>query len=304
MHLCKFAISSNIISLIIFARRYRDLKAYILLMNLSVADIIAGAFVVRLTFVYTTNTLIVNASSSCSNNNVLSMLLDLTHLGSSESMVTLALIAVERVYAVFKPLQHRVLKRRYLRCCVILTWCVVAIPMILRFIPQCNRSIVKFSFILKFVIAVISIIVMVISYSSIYIKLRFYPVFEHNASAQMQKRLLKTLFITTVASIATVLPFCGYYTYNLCCEGGKLANENAYSGTLLLVLSNSFINFFVYAWKMPDFGREVKKLVCYFCVKTNSVSEEHATGRQRGVASNTAQEVQTHFWFLALHSYR
>jgi len=288
-------LSCNVISLVIFVRKYRHLKTNILLINLSIADIMTGLFGVKMA-IFPVELLTSSSDPSC-RGTFLSNLLKILNQGSLESTATLALIAVERAYAVIKPLQHRVLKRRYYRCGVILTWCLTAIPNITTLAMSCQTDRIKVPFILSYVVIVCSIVVMLVSYVAIYIKLRFFPVFQHNANTHMQMRLLKTLLITTVASVGTMVPFGGYRVYDMFCYMTCFRN-NTFSAVLLLIAqSNSFINFFIYAWKMPEFGREVAKMICIFRAKTTPLNEEQQesqpTTTEGGMASKNAGQVET-----------
>ncbi|KXJ19173.1 hypothetical protein AC249_AIPGENE5073 [Exaiptasia diaphana] len=52
----------------------------------------------------------------------------LASLAVVESATTLALIAMERAYAVLKPISHRVLKAKHYRVAILLTWALNVIP--------------------------------------------------------------------------------------------------------------------------------------------------------------------------------
>lgn len=265
-------ILANVLSLVIFFRKFRHLKTCILLINLSVADLLAGLFVVNLIFRYTTEFSLDMAESACSDS-FLSTLLDFSHQGILESIITLAIIAFERAFAVIKPRRHRVIKTRYYQFGIGLTWIISSIPTAIGLAMRCKTRIRELVFSLSFAIEVASLIIMFVAYVAIYIKLRFFPVFQHNANTQMQMKLLKTLFIATAASIGTMLPFGVYLGYTLSCKA-CVPNQDAYKATIFLSISNSFINFVIYTWKMPEFGREVKKLIC-FCCKANLVHADH-----------------------------
>jgi len=276
-------IFSNITSVVIFVRKYRHLRTNILLINLSIADLLAGLFVVNMAIDFYTLKPVSNMLFYCSSNNVLASVLGFAHQGALESVATLALIALERAFAVIKPLQHRVLKRKYYRCSVILTWFLTALPNVMTYVIRCNSPFEILAYSAGILLVSLSLVIMIMSYAAIYIKLRFYPVFQHNASTQMQMRLLKTLFTTTVASAGTLSPFGVYSLY--CKYYGLTVDENVYNFTLLLAFSNSFINFLVYAWKMPEFGREIEKIIC-FCRKANpSVNEEHGMAARESVVT-------------------
>jgi len=281
----------NILSLVIFLKKFRHLKTYILLVNLSIADFLVGIFIIKLIFRYKSEGKFRMTIPPCSSG-VISTLSEFLYQGILESVATLALIAIERAFAVIKPLKHRVLKSRYYHLGILLTWTVSSLPTLMGITMRCQHRVSSYTlFAISFGIEVVSLAIMIVSYAAIYIKLRFYPVFQHNASTQMQMRLLKTLFIATIASIGTILPLGTYYGYVVSCNTCENKHDNIYNATLFLALSNSLINFLVYASKMPEFGREVKKIVCFICFKrgTNSTETTMSNTRGRNAVTKTSR---------------
>jgi len=256
---------ANILSLVIFVRKFRHLKMFILLVNLAMADLMTGLFVVKLVIRYKTQETVKITRTACSGN-LLAALLDFSHLGMLESVATLAFIALERAFAVIKPLRHRVIRTRYYHCGILLTWVISLIPTAVGIATRCHAKVRYFVFVSIVTNDTMSLLIMIASYTSIYVKLRFYPIFQHNSSTQMQMKLVKTLFTTTVASLGLVAPFGVYYGYSVSCNGCEV-NETAYNVTLFLSISNSFVNFLIYAWKMPEFSREVKDIVSFRCLR-------------------------------------
>jgi len=264
-------IFANIISLVIFVRKFRHLKTCMLLINLSFTDLMVGFFTVIQSILY----LLTSLSSSSSgpkdqkcHNAFLTFGIVISNLVIMESLATLALVAVERAYAVIKPICHRVIKTKYYRLGIFFTWCISSVPVICFIVMRCGDPKLRdfTSLVLLNGLGLMYIFIMIISYTTIYVKLRFYPVFQQNASTQMQIGLCKTLFLATLASAIAYVPYCIFTFYN---HTQTTSNGSTYLVVLLFACSNSFVNCFIYAWKMPAFRLELRKM-CVFCQPQNN----------------------------------
>jgi len=258
-------IFANIISLVIFVKKFRHLKTYILLINLSFADLMVGFS----TFRISVNYLIAATSSIWRQDQICLDVLSTFGKGFSdfvtlESFATLALIAVERAFSVIKPLVHRVCETKYYHRGLVLTWGTNTVPVVCFTVFRCNSELRELAnFILLNGFGSVYFLVMILSYITICVNQRFYPVFQHNASTQMQVRLCKTLSLATLASAIAYMPYSILSVYNriLIASNSSKTDWNIYTMiATLLLCSNSFVNCLVYAWKMPAFRNELKNM--------------------------------------------
>lgn len=270
-------ICCNILGLVIFAKRARHSKPCILLANQCLADCLLGIQVVFHSYMhYTTYNGIttyqqmsktIDRSSDCMSSVAFSLYTVLWILAMEESLISLALIALERVYAVFRPFQHRVLRRKTYFQAVIATWIITlthSLSYIYRQCEQIGEELAVLFFGITSIITVCWVSALVISYSAIYIKLRFFPIFQNSSQTRNQFKLCRVLFYASLASVITFLPeaVVHFYMKINCSETSDcFPSYLAYIAEVFL-FSNSFINFFIYVWRFPGFSESVRKLLC------------------------------------------
>ena len=241
----------NAVTIAVFWKRRNFVKrASCLLINLAVADLLVGI------------ALLTNKAASLPQSQTVSLallfmvFLFLT-LSSSASVISLAIISVERAFAVAKPLKHRAAPTTYYRRAIIFVWlmavmltAVLGVTMSgwlhLRFIPPA--------------LAVVLLLTIILSYAVIWHYSTQRVMNNHvQANEQVQiKKLAKTLAIITFLSLATWLPlqvlFVVTSTDDVFGRNGEL-----YMALVLLWYSNSLVNPFVYAVRMPEFRQEIKR---------------------------------------------
>lgn len=253
---------ANILSITIFVRKFRHRKPYISLINLSFADLVVGCSVIIVGI-----ELMVTMTTK-DNDGCVSLwktfYVSFSSLAVVESATTLALIAMERAFAVLSPLSHRVLKGKHYRYAILLTWSLNGTHFLCNIIMRCVQESLreKVVFGITFAIVISSLIIMVLSYIAIYVKIRFFHVPQNIPNSQVQMKLCKTLFITTVASVIMSLPFGVYQSYSGACGQECDLSFTWYNATIWMVYFNSFVNVPIYAWKMRAFRREMKKIFC------------------------------------------
>lgn len=194
-------IVTNIISLVIFVRKFRHIKTYRLLINLSIADLLVGLYALLKSISHLLKALSPygHHNQNCSDNAFLVFDRTFSKLVILESAATIALIAVERAYAVIKPIRHRVIKSKYYRYGIFLTWIVNTAPVFPDLFFPCDSTQWVITSFLSNGLGVMYFSIMTVFYVAIYVKMRFYPVFQHNSNTETQ--LSKTLFLTTLAII-------------------------------------------------------------------------------------------------------
>ena len=173
------------------------------------------------------------------------------------SLVNLAFISFERVHATYRPFKHRLIKK----------W-VYGLVIAFIYLSAICKSIIKavtnwpFSFI--WVISSYSglLVLMCICYISIYIKVRWSRQHQLNGAAGLRERkLTRTLFLVTIASLLTFLPIV---IVNIFLHILSFSTPLTITGTIVtLFFANSLINPILYAVRMPEFRAGISKMV--FC---------------------------------------
>lgn len=265
----------NIFALIIFTKKARHSRPCLLLANQCFADCLAGVEVIyhsykhyitsksdSINFKFSSTDL---AGVTCEGTVFKTNMMFWT-LVFDASVLSLALMALERAYAVFKPFKHRVLRKKAYFKAIMATWVMSILNCAISFQSDCNRKspIIIAFYIVSFIIVLGAVLSIIISYLSIYIKLKFFPIFQNVTRNQNEIKLSKTLFYASVASLVTFMPFSLVVLYertqcsnNLACVPSRIKYLSRG-----ILFSNSFINIFIYAWRMADFLNSIKKCIC------------------------------------------
>lgn len=184
------------------------------------------------------------------------------------SFCSLALIALERVYAVFRPFQHRVLRKKAYLWAVIIVWTVAFSQSSLSIFHNCyNNKVRDFFFVFPIITFLSALLVIAFSYPAIHIKMKYFPTFQNDSHNQKEVKLCRTVFYATIASMVTCLPFLIVKVHaNMKCFFMKFQGclpQNLISLSIFIFFANSLINFFIYAWRFQRFSENVKTLL--FC---------------------------------------
>ena len=183
-------------------------------------------------------------------------------LFSSVSVFFLAIIAMERAFAMIWPLRHRVASIKGYIHSVTIAW-VAGITMgaayflVLYNLWGLQSYVVAFCFIIA-----VSLVSICVSYLAIRLKLhQKVPALNsaHNRkSAEQSTKLSKTLFIVIAASLIFWLPslvsFCISYLYK------ELISDTLFHVFSLLHVTNSLVNPIIYSFRMPVFRETLKRM--------------------------------------------
>ena len=256
---CVAIVTLNIITIIVFTKNYslRKRSTY-LLVNLAVVDMLVG--LVGTFTVYELGTYCKLWENS------LGLLEDyflrvLRLLYSISSLVNIALISVERLHATARPFRHRFLKRRSYLIAIVSSYLIsalfsitsLAIPRIYPFEKSHNVATSLIS---------ICIVIIVFSYSLIFIKVKCGSQPRHHTAAGMEGRLTVTLFIVTVVSLMMWLPFIvqSFLWYTTKIFSTYPSHLTCF--IIFLVGANSLVNPLLYAIRIPEFRRTAKAMFC------------------------------------------
>jgi len=257
-------IFGNLVALVIFLKTKLQSKSNYLLISLTVADLCVG-----LTTGLSAIPLILfnDGYKNCSYT-IVNIYFICTIFSTFWSITILCVIAFERAFAIIFPLKHRMLKDKHYYCAIGAT---VTIAMIILSIviglEQAGAVLsleVRHKVVNIFMIVSSFIILLLIglAYGTIWIKTRFFVLRECNSSRK-NKKLAKTAFIVTVLSFASWMPEGMIIAYemflcSLCPLGLPL---HFYMLADFLLYGNSFINLLVYAFRMPSFRKELRRIV-------------------------------------------
>ena len=206
------------------------------------------------------------------------------------TLLSAAVISMERFYAVYRPLKHRTLSMRAYRIIIFVVWtiCVIVstIFIFLSFFTTAKHAIY----------ALIShhlILLLIVCSCNVCIWRKF----QHRSIASQQQnralqnqRLTKTLlFVSAIALLSwfpvIIVNYLRFESYNI--------SPTIFFTAVALNFSNSFINPIAYALRIPEF-RQALRLSC-FGRQTATMNMEEMTGksfccRGRAIKHHTTQQ--------------
>ena len=262
---CLAIVMLNVITIIVFVKkRQLQRRSTYLIIHLAIVDLLVGAVSGPVQIEWTG--ILCDLWEINSNGTLFFTKLVFLHAFPFVSLVNLAVISLDRVHATFCPFKHRVIKRWVYGVIITVTW-LTATPMPVvdgisfYFNADFNSSVLYFS---SFVTL---LFVICFSYISIFIKVRFGRRPQHHGAAGVRERkLTRTLFIVTLGSLLTWLPFSlqtgigsvhPQLFYNL--SGRSLYHIDI--TVVILFLANSLINPIIYAIRMPELRAGILQII-------------------------------------------
>ncbi|XP_067057839.1 neuromedin-K receptor-like [Acropora muricata] len=255
-------VALNVLTIIVYLkeRRLRKRSMY-LVINLAVADMFVGASVISHSWLlggecdlWTIHYFSVPFFS----------VLFVLFVFPTASLINLAAIALERTHAAFRPLKHRLLKKKIFGAVIVAVWItagllastrVLYISRTLTFQGLTNFSILYVSFCLFY------LLILVVSYSSIAIKIFCGTQFHDHGATSRKRKLTKTLFFVTVVSLLVTMPFIifktGFMVSYLRLSKMISLRTRAFLHVSLVFLfyTSSLVNPILYAFRIPEFRR-------------------------------------------------
>ena len=245
----------NVFTIFVFwIQRLRLKRTFLLLINLAVADLLVG---VGEALVLATTTI---PNGGKQNLKIESPWWAFQIFGNSTSLMFLALISLERVYAVFWPLLHRVASTRAYIYSICAIWvaglCMSGLLLLTIYHIHVDRI---YAVLTHASFAFLSLLVICTSYLTIRSRLQRPALdldFRRQASAEKTLRSSRTFFTVIAVSLVFLLPGCVMVLIKDFCS--CLSSEAAWLITVLM-LGNSMVNPFVYSFRMPIFQDALKK---------------------------------------------
>ena len=241
--LATLIVAGNILNIWMFFKLRRRKRSSFLLIGLGVADLLVGGLAIPL--------LIATYESASI---TVWRVFDLVDMFTSTSSIyALAVISVERMFAIGWPLRHRTANFRVYICAIALPWIIAAILNITVFVNANFNSITRYSVICPIVLfPATPLLVMCVAYYVIWRKQKS-PICNHN-NVIREAKLANTLFFITGASVFTWLPF---QILILLVNLQITANFSHLQMTIFIIrvlqYSNSFVNVIIYPLRIPEF---------------------------------------------------
>ena len=255
-------IIGNAIVIAVFSKnRQLRKRTYYLLINLAIADFLVGVIAVPW--------LLSNLDQNYHlwkhewNRHTVIVAKVIGIFSTFASLINLMMISLERMYATLWPLKHRVLETKTYYVLIGLCWILPILPVSIN-LAAYRYAIIPMDRYLEFSLSFICFLLVIIcvTYSSIWIKMKFGRPQHHVTTAQ-DRKLTVSLFLVTALSLVTWLPFQTLYFAMLRFQPmlhGCFVH--LFYSLALLLLANSLVNPIIYSFRMPQFRQAVLRLVC------------------------------------------
>ena len=254
-------VMGNMLVIILFAQEKKlRKKSLSLVMNMALADVMLGAVALPL-YVY----LIVGPHfqlwTATAAHKFIFHFLDTTF--SQSSLISAGFISCERFYAVFWPLKHKTLSMRTYGIVIFTVWLLAILVSIITVLFYKYKS---------FKVATLSWMPFPLSFLFIVcacnisiwrnVRMRNITLQQQNRAAFQNQRLTKTLMFVSAISVLSWLPLV-IVNYLVFVQGVDIPRRLLLVNIInILNLSNSILNPFVYALRIPEFRQALRVLCC------------------------------------------
>ena len=182
------------------------------------------------------------------------------------SLTNMTVISLERLNATFWPFRHRTIKKSVYRVVIIAIWLTALLfsctfTLIIGYYYPHKPGYYYYawgSFIS------ICLVVICVSYVSIFVKFRFGNQPRHHGAANRERKLTITLFTVTFLSLLLWLPYVIttflFFATNILSSLSEITLFRLEHGSVILVYANCFSNPILYVMRMPGFRRALKML--------------------------------------------
>ena len=254
-------VMGNMLVIILFAREKKlRKKSLFLVMNMALADVMLGAVALPL-YVY----LIVGPNyhlwTAKAAHKSIFYFLDTTF--SQSSLVSAGFISSERFYAVFRPLKHKTLSMRTYGIVIFTVWSLAILVSIITVLfyeynsfKAATLSWMSFPLSFLFIVCICNI--------SIWRKVRTRNITlqQQNRAAFQNQRLTNALLFVSAISVLSWLPLV-IVNYLVFVQGLDIPRRFLFVDIInILNLSNSILNPFVYALRIPEFRQALRVSCC------------------------------------------
>ena len=245
-------VKGNMLVIILFAREKKlRKKSLFLVMNMAVADTVLGAVALPLRVYLTVGP----------EHEFIFHFLDTTF--SQSSLISAGFISCERFYAVFWPLKHKTLSMRTYGIVIFTVWSLAILVSIIAVLfyeynsfKVATLSWMSFPLSFLFIVCACNI--------SIWRKVRMRNITlqQQNRAASQNQRLTNALLFVSAISVLSWLPLV-IVNYLVFVQGLDIPRRFLFVDIInILNLSNSILNPFVYALRIPEFRQALRVSCC------------------------------------------
>ena len=264
-------VTLNILTIIVFTKnRGLRKRSMYLVINLAVADMFVGGYGGALNFFYTGPRCNFWQTNLPSLGLWHSVLYGVDNTFILTFIINLAVIALERLHATFRPFKHRLIKKWVFGVTVAVLWVTAGLLVTECFIFLASEDesmqVVSF-YVSPLLFWSISLFIIFISYLSIVAKISCGARPQHHGAAR-ERKLTKTLFIVTLLSLLLVLPeiiFLYLHWFQDNDSSVNLLSSQLFfhlvNAVNFLRCTNSLINPILYTFRMPEFKRALVSLL-------------------------------------------
>ena len=259
-------VTGNFFSIWVFHRQRSRKRSYFLLISLAVADLMVGLFAIPIFIISSTECPYLRWLVSTS----------FDAFTGLTSIYTLAVISLERMFAIVCPLRHRTLTSRNYIYAIAIPWIAAAVfiaVIILK--PKGSVKHLSYKF-FPFLFLITPLLTMCVAYFSIWIKQKSTKGIRNHRAAR-ESKLAKTLFLVTGASLLTWTPF--QIMNNLFLFQGLQISLTVFYLSKILQFSNSLVNVVIYPLRIPEFKTTLKNII--HCCR--AASQRSTTARSQPV---------------------
>ena len=251
-------VAFNALTIIVYLKE-RSLRkpSMYLVMNQAVADMFVGINVLIGCWLLGT-VCELSTINLLSGNELGFLILVLWTVSHIASLINLGAISLERTHATFRPFKHRLIKKKIFGAAVAIVWITAGvistgIASEVVFEPSFSKRLPIFyiSYLSSFLFCLLTIIV---SYSSMAIKIVYGIQPRHNSATNRERKLTKTLFVVTVVSLLLTLPFVIVDFFEILRLSTSISFHLSHS-FYFIFCANSLINPVFYTVRMPEFKR-------------------------------------------------
>ncbi|XP_044166942.1 lysophosphatidic acid receptor 3-like [Acropora millepora] len=249
----------NALTIIVYVKeRSLRKRSLYLVINQAVADMFVGASLIYqcLLVGHTCELWTISLAKS-----LLASLLTVSILAS---LINLGAISLERTHAMFRPFKHRLIKKKIFAATAAIVWIIagaivtaIGLQMTLQPLSFKPLRIISILYLSSFLFCLLTIIV---SYSSMAIKIVYGTQPHHRSATIRGRKLTKTLFIVTIVSLLLTLPYNIFYL----CMMLQLRISRPpylYHSLLFMCYANSLVNPVLYTFRMSEFKRALLSIL-------------------------------------------
>ena len=243
-------VTGNFFSIWVFHRQRSRKRSYFLLISLAVADLMVGLFAIPIFIISSTEYSYLRWLVPTS----------FDAFTGLTSIYTLAVISLERMFAIVCPLRHRTLTSRNYIYAIAIPWIAAAVfiaILILHF-----NGIMKYPSykIIVLLFQTTPLLTMCAAYFSIWIKRKSTKGIRNHRAAR-ESKLANTLFLVSGASLITWTPYQMINNLSYFEGLGFRISLTIFYLSKILQFSNSLVNVVIYPQRIPEFKTILKNII-------------------------------------------